>query len=367
MRIPPIDLRQAIEETAPEWRANLEQLLARGQFILGPGLREFEQRFAAWTQAPYVVGVGNGTAAIEICLRAEGITDPRFEVLTTPLTAAFTAVGIRGAGPRVCFADVDAETLQLDPGSVERHWTRSTKALVGVHLYGQPCRADALSRWARRKGALFVQDAAQAHGARVNGRALTDWSTYVTYSFYPTKNLGALGDGGAIATASPRRANRLLQWRDGGRRGGMVAISEGINSRLDEMQCCFLLAFLTRIEEWNKRRADLASHYDKLLEGCEGVRLVRRTGESVHHLYVIRAERREKLQAHLAAHGIGCGVHYPVPLHLQPAFAGSSQRRGSLPVAERACKEVISLPLYPHLTHSQVEQVSTMVRRFYGC
>lgn len=366
MRIPSIDLRPAIEETEADWRPRLEQLFTRGQFILGPQLAEFERRFAKWTESPFAVGVGNGTAAIEICLRAEGITDPRAEVLTTPLTAAFTGVGIRSAGPMIRFADVDPETLQLDPDSVEQHWTRGTRALVGVHLYGQPCPADLLSRWARRKGALFIQDAAQAHGARLRGKPLTTFSPYVTYSFYPTKNLGALGDGGAIATALPRRARRLVEWRDGGRRGGMVSYSEGINSRLDEMQCCYLLAFLARMSEWNASRARLASHYDELLKGCDGVRLVRRTEGGVNHLYVIRAKRREKLREFLTSRGIGTGIHYPVPLHLQPAFAASHQARGSLPVAERACKEVLSLPLYPHLKEAHVEQVAAAVRGFYG-
>ncbi len=366
MRIPPLDLRQAIEETAPVWRERLQQMFTRGQFILGPQLAIFEKQFAAWTRAPFLAGVGSGTAAIEICLRAEGITDPHAEVLTTPLTAAFTGIGIRSAGPGVRFADVDPETLQLDPSSVEKHWTRSTRALVGVHLYGQPCAADTLSRWARRKGALFIQDAAQAHGARVKGRPLTDWSTYVTYSFYPTKNLGALGDGGAIATAWPRRAKKLLEFRDGGRRGGMVSYSAGINSRLDEIQACYLLAFMTKIDEWNARRAQLAAHYDMLLADSKDVRPVERTPASVNHLYVIRAPQRDKLQKYLKSHGIGSGVHYPVPLHLQPAFTDCGQKKGSLPIAERACKEILSLPLYPHLKLSQVEEVAGAIRRHYG-
>lgn len=366
MNIPCIDLRPAIEETAPEWRARLDELLRRGQFILGPQLEAFERRFAQWTGAPYVAGVGNGTSAIEICLRAEGLTDPHTDVLTTPLTAAFTAVGIRAAGPNVRFADVDPETLQLDPASVERHWTRSTRALVAVHLYGQPCDAPALSRWARRKRVLFIQDAAQAHGARAGGRPLTDWGPYVTYSFYPTKNLGALGDGGAIATSMPRRARRLLELRDGGRRGGMVSYSPGINSRLDELQCCYLLAFMTHIDAWNARRAELAALYDRLLEGCAGARPVLRPAAGVNHLYVVRAKRRDKLKKYLAGLGIGTGVHYPVPLHLQPAFAACGQKRGSLPVAERACKEVLSLPLYPHLADEQTAAVAAAIRRFYG-
>jgi len=193
---------------------------------------------------------------------------------------------------------------------------------------------------------------------------LVSYSPYVAYSFYPTKNLGALGDGGAIVTNRASVRQRLARLRDGGRSGGHVSRLAGINSRLDEMQACYLRAFLTRLDAWNRRRAHLAARYDEALADCPGVRLLDRT-DSVHHLYVIRVRGREKLRRYLASHGIATAVHYPVPLHLQPAFRDCGARRGDLPVAERACREILSLPLYPHLPDSAAEEIAGRIRDFY--
>jgi dTDP-4-amino-4,6-dideoxygalactose transaminase len=360
MRIPVIHLQPQLSATEPRWRALLAALFARSQFILGPEGEAFEREFAAFTGARHAAGCGNGTDAITLALRDAGI-GAGDEVLTTALSAPFTAVGIAATGARVRFADVDPETLQLDPASAAAQITKRTRAIVAVHLYGQPAPVDAFTKLAP----LVVQDAAQAHGARYRGKPLTAWSPYVTYSFYPTKNLGALGDGGAITVNSSRAAARLRAMRDGGRRGGMVALTSGVNSRLDEMQACYLRAFLERLAEWNAARARIAALYDEALRDCPGVQLVLRTGESVHHLYVIRARSRDKLRAALAAQGIGTGVHYPAALHLNPAFAACGQRRGSLPVAERAAREAVSLPLWPYLPLAQAEEVASAVRRFY--
>lgn len=361
MRIPAVNLKPQLAQTEPRWRALLEGLFARSQYILGPEGEAFEREFAAFTGAKAAVGCGNGTDAITLALRAAGV-GAGDEVLTTALSAPFTAVGIAAAGARVKFADVEDGTLQLDPASAAARVTKRTKAIVVVHLYGQPARVDEIAKL----GPLVVQDAAQAHGARYRGRALTAWSPWVTYSFYPTKNLGALGDGGAVAVRSAAAARRLRMMRDGGRRGGMIALTSGVNSRLDEMQACYLRAFLERLREWTEARARLAAFYDEALRDCPGVRLVRRTEESVHHLYVIRARERGKLRAALAAQGIGTGVHYPAPLHLNPAFAACGLKRGALPVAERAAREVVSLPLWPHMTPSQAAEVAEAVRRHYS-
>lgn len=360
MRIPAVNLKPQLAQTERRWRGLLAGLYERSHYILGPEGEAFEREFAEFTGAREVVGCGNGTDAITLALRAAGVKAGD-EVVTTGLSAPFTAVGIAGAGARVRFADVDGETLQMDPAQVAGQVTKRTRAIVVVHLYGQPARVDEMTGL----GAAVVQDAAQAHGARWRGKALTAWSPYVTYSFYPTKNLGALGDGGAVAVRSAAEARRLRMMRDGGRRGGMVALEEGINSRLDEMQACYLRAFLERLEEWNKARARVAALYDEMLGDCAGVRLVRRTAESVNHLYVVRAKRREGLRKALAERGIGTGVHYPAPLHLNPAFAGCGQGRGALPEAERAAREVVSLPLWPHLPLEQAEAVAEAVRAFY--
>lgn len=322
----------------------------------------FEREWAAFLGCRSAVGVANGTDAITLCLRDAGVTSPRQEVITSALTAPFTGIGIVAAGCAIRFADVDEETLLIDPADAAARLTRRTAAIVPVHLYGQAAELTAL----RKLGPLLVQDACQAHGATYRGKPLTAFGPHVTYSFYPTKNLGALGDGGAIATNSPVVERRLREGRDGGRRrGAQIAYTQGRNSRLDELQCCYLRAFLEKLGEWNADRRRLAALYDEALAGCDGVRPVQTGPESVRHLYVVRARRREALRAALAAKGIGSGIHYPVPLHLMPAFRDAGLRRGDLPRAERACREVLSLPLWPRMPDAMVLAVAQAVREFY--
>ena len=352
MKIPMVNLRPLLAETEPAWRANLERLFERMHFVLGEQVAAFESELAAAFGTKHAVAVGSGTAAIELGLRAIGLGDSGAEVLTPALTSPFTAQAILAAGCRPRFGDVDAEHLLLDPAT---GITRRTRAIVPVHLYGQPCDLAPL----RRHHLPMVQDACQAHGAPVAGPA-------VAYSFYPTKNLPCLGDGGAVTTDSARLAARLRSLRDGGRRNDQVARERAINSRLDEMQACYLRAFLPRLAEWNSARVRLAALYDRVLAGCAAVTPVARRTGSVCHLYVIRAERRDRLRRFLADRGILTGVHYPVPLHLQPAFRECGQRKGSLPVAERACRQIVSLPLWPGMPEAQVEEVGQRIREFYA-
>ena len=355
MAVPQVNLQPSLRATAKQWRANLKRVIGRGWFILGDELRAFEEEFAAAMGARFGVGVSSGSAAIELSLRDAGING---ETLTSALTAPFTAVAIRAAGCEPRFCDIDPETLQIDAKDAATHMTKRTRAIVPVHLYGQPCALDAI----RRMGLPVIQDACQAHGARIRGKSLAAFSTHVAYSFYPTKNLGCLGDGGMILTNSREAANRLRMLRDGGRSGDQIAHVRGINARLDEIQCCFLRAFLPRLEEWNAHRARIAAVYDESLRNCAGVTPVRRTAESVNHLYVIRAARRDRLREYLARHEIGSAIHYPVPLHKHPAFA----QRVSLPHAERAAREILSLPLWPYMKESDARRVAAKIRAFYG-
>lgn len=357
--IPLMNLAPNLEAAAVDCNALLGRMHARGNYILGEQVRAFEQDFAAAMGAREAVGVGSGTAAIELCLRAAGVTG---EVITSPLTAPFTALAILAAGARPRFADIDAETMLLDPADVGERIGKRTAALIPVHLYGQPCDLPRLASY----GLPLIQDACQAHGARCGGWPLTRFSPYVAYSFYPTKNLGCLGDGGAVATRLHRVAARVRLLRDGGRGRNHVSLAAGINSRLDEMQACYLSAFLPRLEEWNARRARIAAIYDAALDGCDGVRLPRRMPGGVHHLYVIRVARREKLREFLLGRGIGSGVHYPRPLHLHPAFADCGSKLGDLPRAERAARETLSLPLWPYLPAPDAERVAAAVRRFFA-
>lgn len=362
MPVPVANLKPVLEATRSAWEARLAELFGRMHFILGEQLSAFEGEFAATLQSGFAVGVGNGTDAIGLSLREAGVAG---EVLTTGLTAPFTAVGITSAGCTPRFADIDPETLQMDPDDAGNRMRKKTAAIVAVHLYGQPCEIDRMVALARGAKRPLIQDACQAHGALFRGKPLASFSAHVAYSFYPTKNLGCLGDGGAIATSKAAVARRLRMMRDGGRKGGQVSYMAGINSRLDEMQSCYLRAFLPRLEEFNAERRRLAASYDEALRDCPGVRLLRRTGESVCHLYVVRAEKRDRLRQFLKEKGIGTGIHYPVPLHVHPAFAACGQKRGDLPNAERACKEIVSLPMWPGLKDNEIEEVVTGVREFY--
>lgn len=365
MPVPIVNLRVQLEATRPQWQQKLEELFARMQFILGEQVGAFEREFAAAMGARFAVGVGNGATAIELCLREAGLAGSGREVITSALTSPFTAIAILAAGCRPRFADVDPDTLQIDADDAGNRIGRRTAAVVPVHLYGQPCAIDLFARLARDHGLKLIQDACQAHGARFQGKPFTQFSPYVAYSFYPTKNLGCVGDGGAVLTSRLRVADRLRQLRDGGRRGGQVAYLPGINSRLDEMQACYLRAFLPALAEWNASRAQTARFYDEALGDCPGVRLVKRTADSVCHLYVIRAWKRNRLRQYLAEKGIVTAIHYPLPLHLHPAFAEAGLRRGALPHAEKACREIVTLPLWPYLPQAAAEEVVQRVWEFY--
>ena len=359
--IPQTDLKASLSETEPEWRRNLERVLQRSQFVLGDEVSAFEVEFAQATEARFSIGVGSGTDALELCLREKLVTSRDQEVITSPLTAPFTGLAILRAGATVRFADIDPDTLLLDPVSVGNRLTNRTAAIIPVHLYGQPCALTELYQFDRP----IIQDACQAHGAKHHGRPLTNYSGLVAYSFYPTKNLGCLGDGGAVTTNDESTATRIRLLRNGGRSGDHVSTVAGINSRLDELQSCFLRAFLPRLVEWNCRRRRLANFYDQLLRDCPGITLVKRSAESVNHLYVIRAERRDALRQYLLSRGISTGVHYGVPLPFHPAFADCEVKKGELPHAERACAEVLSLPLWPGLDPKTVDLIAQTVRSFY--
>lgn len=361
MPVPFADIASAIAETEPQWRGHLSELHARSSYILGAQVEAFEKEFAAATGASHAIGVGSGCSAIEICLRAVDVVRERQLVLTTALSAPFTAVAVQAAGATPVFADIDPATLLIDPEDAAARMSRKVAAILPVHLYGQICRIEEFARLARSWRVPLIQDACQAHGAA----PFTSYSPYVAYSFYPTKNLGALGDGGAVTTNSVAAARRIREIRDGGRRGGQVSFIRGINSRLDEMQACYLRAFLTRLTKWNARRVAIAERYDAQLANSETIIPVSRTRASVCHLYVILAKRRDKLRAWLTQRGIATGIHYPLPLHLHPAFQGKA-KRGSFPNAERACRRMLSLPLHPFLSNDQVDEVAETIRKFYS-
>ncbi len=363
--VPFVDFRPRVAALRGELDAAIARVLDSGWFVLGPEGEAFERELAQALGAREAVAVANGTDALHLALRARGI-GPGDEVITTAISAAFSALAIQHAGARPVFVDVDPRTLNLDPQAAARAVSPRTRALMPVHLYGHPADMDPLLELARERGLVLLEDACQAHGARYRGRpvgTLAGESGIGALSFYPTKNLGALGDGGAVLVNDPHTAATLRRLRNGGQRDRYRHETEGWNSRLDELQAALLRVSLAHLPAWTARRRGIAAIYDRELAGTGVAPLGEQEyAGAVFHLYVVRHPRRDALQQALAARGVGTLIHYPIPLHLQPAFAALGGRPGDLPVAEEASAEILSLPLYPELDDRTVLRVADAVR-----
>ncbi|MBC7227095.1 MAG: DegT/DnrJ/EryC1/StrS family aminotransferase [Thermoflexales bacterium] len=363
--IPPFDLTRQYAGLKEEIDAAIARVLARGRFILGEEVAAFEEEFAAACGVAHAVGVASGTDALYLALRACGI-GPGDKVITVSHTAVATVAAVELAGARPVLVDVDPRRYTMDPAKVEERITPRTRAVLPVHLYGCPADLAPLLEIARRHGLFLIEDCAQAHGARYRGRPVGSWGDVAAFSFYPTKNLGAFGDGGAVVTNDPALAERVRLLREYGWAQRYVSHIRGTNSRLDELQAAVLRVKLRHLESWNERRRQIAALYAEYLTELAGQGLVL-PGEPedswhVYHLYVVRHPRRDALQAFLRERGIGTLVHYPVPVHLQPAYADLGYPAGSLPVSETLAREVLSLPMYPELTDEEVRQVAEAVR-----
>lgn len=358
-----VDLRAALAEAASAIQSHLADMHERGHYILGPHTEAFEREFAAALGATEAAGVGSGTAALELCLRAAGIGQGD-EVIVPAMTSLFTAQAVLHCGARLRIADVSPEDLLLTAETIHRAWTPSTRAVIAVHLYGQPCQLEEIADLCRQRNVVLIQDACQAHGSFFQGQPLTHFSPYCAYSFYPTKNLGALGDGGAVVTADPKVAAKVRLLRDGGRMGTQVCQAAGLNSRLSEMQACYLRAFLPFLDGWNTRRRTLAACYASALAPEGPARLLRFTGDSVHHLVVARSPWRDALRTHLSGLGIQTGIHYPVPLHEQPGFLPYASWREEPVEASRAAREILSLPAGPHVSDAMAAHVLEGIASF---
>jgi len=364
-----VDLRTQYQMLKSEIDEAVLGVLERGDFILGEDVHRFEAEFADYCDAKYAVGLDSGTSALELALLAVGV-GPGDEVLVpvNSFIASAAAVSFTGATP--VFVDADPETYNVDVRQLAAKITRRTKAILPVHLYGQPAEMDAIVDLAEQHGLFVIEDACQAHGARWGGRKVGSIGHVGAFSFYPGKNLGAAGDGGAVTTNDPALAERVAMLRNGGQRGKYEHIIQGVNSRLDEMQAAVLRVKLAHLDAWNSARRALAHRYEELLAGSSIELPEERPGAApeghVWHLYAIRHPRRDALAAYLKARGIGTGVHYPTPLHLQPAFASLGIGPGAYPVAERQAREELSLPLFPELTADDVAYVANAVRAFEG-
>jgi dTDP-4-amino-4,6-dideoxygalactose transaminase len=354
-RLPLVDLNRQHASLKSEIDAAIARVFESSDFILGGEARGFEAEFAALCETKYAIACGNGTDALELALWAVGVK-PGDEVITVTHTFAATAEAIVRAGGVPIFVDVASDTLLMDIDLVEKAITPRTKAIVPVHLYGSCVDMVALMALARRRGLKVVEDAAQAHGARIGGKRAGSFGDAATFSFYPGKNLGAVGDAGAVVTSDPQVADLVARARDHGRTAKYEHGFVGRNSRMDGLQAAILRVKLRHLEGWNQRRRELAARYRFLLEDLPQVHPVAtHDGEPIYHLFVVECDDRDAVRERLEAAGIATGIHYPIPLHLQPAFAGSEPI--SLPVAEKAAGRIVSLPMFPEMAPGDVDRV----------
>lgn len=358
-RLPFLDLRPGPE--AAEVRRAIDRVVERGWFVLGPEVEAFEAEFAVASGAKFAVGTGNGTDAIALALRAAGVK-PGDEVIVPGMTAAFTGLAVLAAGATPVIADVERDTLTLDPAACEAAVTSRTAAIVPVHLYGQAADMAAISAVAARHGLTIIEDCCQAHLATAAGAPVGTLGAAGAFSFYPTKNLGALGDGGAVLTNDAALADRVRQLRNGGQTHRYVHTLPGVNSRLDELQAAVLRARLPRLQAGTKARRALAREYRAQLPATVAPIRERDPGH-VYHLFPIRSARRDALQASLDAAGIETLIHYPIPLSRQPAFAHLGVRDRCV-AADDAAGTLLSLPLHSRMDAHQVQRVAAAVRAF---
>ena len=355
--VPFIDLTPGEDDAAV--RAAIDRVLRRGWFVLGPEVEAFEAEFAAASGASHAVGVASGTDALALTLRALGI-GAGDEVIVPALTAAYTALAVMMSGARPVFADVDASRLTLDPAACEACIGPRTAAMVPVHLFGQPANLAALRAVADRHSIVIVEDCCQAHLASCGGVPVGTSSAAGAFSFYPTKNLGALGDGGTVITNDAALADRLRRLRNGGQTSRYHHAEPGVNSRLDELQAAVLRARLSLLPQWTARRRALARHYRSALP--HSLPPAEHDPGHVYHLFPVRSAGRDELQAHLRTAGIETLVHYPIPLPRQAAFAALESR--PVPAADRAAQELLSLPLHPRLREADAIRVAAAVGEY---
>jgi dTDP-4-amino-4,6-dideoxygalactose transaminase len=343
--------------------AAIERVLASGRYILGEEVRAFESEFAAYIGVAHGIGVGSGTEALHVALRSCGIGRGD-EVITVSHTAVATVSAIDLAGASPVLVDIEPENFTI--AAVEAAVSPRTKAIIAVHLYGQPCDLDMVAAVARRHRLYLIEDCAQAHGAKFDGRRVGSVGDIGCFSFYPTKNLGAIGDGGMMVANDDALARRMRSLREYGWADRYTSVEPGWNSRLDELQAALLRVKLATLDADNARRQALAGRYDAAFADLPLVRPARRSGSThVFHLYVVRSDDRDGLQAHLREQGIGALVHYPVPVHLQPAYLPRGLNPGPLPQTESTAREVLSLPMYPELETSEQDHVIDAVRAFF--
>jgi dTDP-4-amino-4,6-dideoxygalactose transaminase len=367
MKIPVFDLKRQMRQIRPEIDKSIKEVLDSGSYILGKNVSAFEQEFAQYCGAGYAMGAASGTDALKIALEACGIKKGD-EVITTPFTFLATSEAIYSIGAKIVFADIDLVSYNIDPREIEKKITGKTRAVICVHLYGQPCNMDAITSLARKYNLKLIEDCAQAAGAEYKGKKAGTFGDAGCFSFYPTKNLGAYGDGGIIITDNKQieAAVRVLSLH--GSKSKYEHVIHGYNSRLDELQAAILRTKLKYLDKWNEGRRENAAYYNKKLSALEEGELIvlpkeQKNTKHVCHLYVLRVKKRDALMKSLKLRGIGTSFHYPIPLHLQEVYKESGYCYGDFPFAELAAKEVVSLPLYPELNKKEIDYITDAVSR----
>jgi len=360
-KVPTLDLKAQYRSIKPEIDAAIAGVLDSSQFVLGPEVAKFEQEFAAYCGTSECIALNSGTSALHLALLSAGV-GPGDEVITVPFTFVASVAAVVYTGARPVLVDIDPRCFNMDPTKIEAAITSRTKVILPVHLYGQPADMDPITEIARRRKLIVIEDAAQAHGAKYKGRPAGSIGDMGCFSFYPGKNLGAYGEGGAVTTNNAEFANKIRMLRDWGQDRKYHHLLHGFNYRMEAFQGAILRVKLRHLEHWNEARRAIIDQYNQLLAGS----CVERPSEMpwarhVYHQYTIRTNRRDRLQQALQAKGIQTGIHYPVPAHLQPAYADLGYRRNSLPESEKAAEQVLSLPLFPEMTKDQIEMVAQAV------
>jgi dTDP-4-amino-4,6-dideoxygalactose transaminase len=362
IKVPYLDLKEQYRSIKPEIDAALARVLESCQFALGPEVAGFEQDFAAYCGASECVALNSGTSALHLALLAAGI-GPGDEVITVPFTFVASVAAVVYTGARPVLVDIDPRSFTMDPSAIEAAITRDTKAILPVHLYGQPANMDPIMEIARRHSLVVIEDAAQAHGAKYKGRPVGSIGDIACFSFYPGKNLGAYGEGGAVTTSNADYARKIRMLRDWGQDRKYHHVLRGFNYRMEGFQGAILRVKLRHLENWTEVRRAIAQKYHELLANSE-VETPKEMpwARHVYHVFTVRSDHRDGLQSALAAEGIQTGIHYPVPVHLQPAYEDLGYGPGAFPHSEKAAADVLSLPLYPEMTGAQVELVSRVVQ-----
>ena len=363
-KVPYLDIAAQIRGLRKEIDAALARTLDNCSFCLGPDVVQFEKDFAQFCGAKHSLGFNSGTSALHVAMRLLNVGTGD-EVITTPFTFIATSWAISYVGAKPVYVDIDDETFNIDPALIERAITSKTKAVLPVHLYGQPFDVDRVLDVCRKHKLPLVEDAAQAHGAKYKGKVVGTLGDISCFSFYPTKNLGACGEGGALVTNNDQYAARAKSLREHGSTVRYYHDEVGYNYRLEGFQGAVLGVKLKHLDQWTRERRRVAARYTELLANTP-LRLPKPApyAESAWHLYTIRYPQRDALKKHLDENGVGCAVHYPIPLHLQKVYAHLGHKPGDFPVAEKACREVLCIPMYPELTESQIIRVADVIKQF---